>query len=122
MSEQAEQQPMVRNRARPVRPVELEGAAGQMHVRRAAYGQEAESTELIRVPVFHTAPARVRVVGSVTRNLGDYNSCRVEVMVELPCYPEQSEIQRAYEEASTMVDRMVAEELQVAVEGAAQGS
>jgi hypothetical protein len=39
-------------------------------------------------------PARVRVGGSVTRNLGDFNSARVEVMMELPCLPEIGEMRR----------------------------
>lgn len=101
----------IRARTRESRPLDLDAAEGTVLVRRVAYGDETETTEMVRVPVFRTPPARVRVTGSVTRNLGDYNSARVEVMVELPCYPEQSEIQRAYEHASSLVDKYIPQEL-----------
>lgn len=97
------------------RPLELEVAEGTVLVRRAAYGQEVETKEALRVPIFHTTPARVRVTGSITRNLGDYNSARVEVMVEIPCYPEKSEIDRAYAFASEVVDQYIPVELDKAI-------
>lgn len=84
---------------------------GMIFVRRAAYGVETEERERIRVPVFRTAPARVRVCGSVTRNLGDFNSARVEVSIEMPCYPEESEVRRVYDWASALLDEMVPAEL-----------
>jgi hypothetical protein len=105
--------PAVRHRTRALA---LDGAEGTVLVRRALYGAEHESQEQVRVQVFHTDPARVRVEGSVTKNLGDFNSARVAVLVELPCYPEATEIQRAYEVASGMVDRYLERELQIATQ------
>lgn len=58
----------------------------------------------------------MRVCGSVTKNLGNYNSARVEVMVELPCYPEDGEIERAYNHAATLVDKYIQQELTVALQ------
>jgi hypothetical protein len=113
MSE-ANSEVVVRNRVRPARPLDLEVPEGTIVVRRAAYGQEEETKEVVRVPVFHTAPARIRVVGSVTRNLGDYNSARVEVMIEVPCNPEASEIDRAYKWASEVLDTYIPEQLAAA--------
>lgn len=104
-----------RTRSRPSRPLELQEAATTIAVRRTAYGVDSESVDTVNVPVFATVPARVRVVGSVTRNLGDYNSARVEVMIEVPCYPEESEIHRAYEYASSLVDRYIPQELNKAI-------
>jgi hypothetical protein len=92
----------------------LTGVIGYAIARRTAYGNEAETLEEIRVPIFHTAPARVRVSGSVTQNLGDYNSARVEVSVEMPCLPEATEVQRVYHMLSAQVDEMCRRELAVA--------
>lgn len=84
---------------------------GTIHVHRAAYGREEEHTETIRVPNFAGPVARVRVEGSVTRNLGDYNSARVAVAIEMPCYPEMGEVQRVYELLSAKLDELVPQEL-----------
>lgn len=73
--------------------------------------------ETIRVPVFHTAPAYVGAKGSVTRNLGDYNSVRVEVSVSVPCYPVEEEIQRAYEYVTGKLDELIPEQLAKATGG-----
>jgi hypothetical protein len=73
-----------------------------------------ETKEVVKVPVFHTQPARVRVCGSVTRNLGDYNSARVEVSIEVPCNPEASEIDRAYQWASDKLDTYIPQQLALA--------
>jgi len=102
---------LVRPRNRPARSLDVEGAEGTVVVSRVAYGITTESAERIRVPVFQTTPARVRVTGSVTRNLGDYNSARVEVSIEMPCYPEQSEVQRTYDYISGLLDTMIPAEL-----------
>lgn len=97
---------------------ELVGAEGYVFRKRVAYdGAPVESMEKVRVPVFSSAPARVKVAGGVTQNMGDYNSARVDVMVELPCLPEASEIERAYGVASGMVDRFLREELNAATGG-----
>ena len=118
MSEQNIRQ---RRRQVQVEPTQAEVAAaaaegltvheGFISVQRVAYGQTEESRETIQVPLFATQPARVRVVAGTTRNLGDYNSARVEVMVELPCYPEDGEIRRAYAYASTVLDELIPVEL-----------
>jgi hypothetical protein len=117
--------PPVRPRSRTVdlsphpAPVERTGSEGYVLVRRTVYGQDYESNDTVRVPVFGAAHARVRVVGSVTQNLGDYNSARVEVAIEMPCLPEQSEVNRVYEMLSAQVDAFVRRELAVAT-GATQ--
>lgn len=95
------------------------GALGYVHVKRTAYGEDSfaagrDDTETVRVPVFHSAPARVRVSGGATQNLGDYNSARVDVSVDMPCLPEATEIQRVYEMLSGQVDEMIRRELQIA--------
>lgn len=113
----------VRTRTRPravnLGPDNLEPTAQQeegfIHVTRVIYGDETEvMNERVRVPVFETAPGRIRVSGGVTRNQGDYNSARFDVTVELPCYPEKSEIARAGRYAAQLVDEFLSEEMQKA--------
>lgn len=108
----------VRKRRRPLdlSPAVDETAAGVLNVTRTSYGREEVHTERIRVPDLAAVlkgvqPARVRIGGSVTRNLGDYNSARVEVMVELPCLPEASEIRRVAALCSSIVDEIIPTEL-----------
>lgn len=126
---------MIRTRARPsIAPAQAEPVAspalqahqgvkaeeGSIYIHRAHYQgrrilDEQESQEKIQVPIFgRVTPAKVEVEGSVTRNLGDFNSCRVAVRVKLPCYPEISEIDRVYLLTSNLVDRYVERELNIA--------
>lgn len=98
-----------------------QGAVGYVHTSRTLYDQETSEQETIRVPVFHTDPARVRVGGAVTQSLGSFNFVKIEVAVEMPCLPEISEIERVYQECSEMVDAMCRRELQIATgEGVGQ--
>lgn len=100
---------------------------GYVLVRRAIlhYGkvqEEEETNELVRVPSFGTEVARLRVGASSTVNLGDYNSARVEVSVEMPCYPERSEIDRTYRFIEGILDELIPAELAKAgVTGSQQG-
>lgn len=114
----AEDKPIVRVRQRK-RKLDLTKdmtAEGFLHVKRTSYGREYESDEVIRVPDLAAAlngvqPARVRIGGSVTRNLGDYNSARVEVMMELPCLPEIGEMKRVADLISAQIDEIIPVEL-----------
>jgi hypothetical protein len=86
---------------------------GHVLVTKVVYGVETVvADEAIAVPAFHTPVARVRVGGSLTRNLGDYNSARVEASVELPCYPTKDEVERVYGICSEMVDDFIRREMQ----------
>jgi hypothetical protein len=109
----------VLDRARPrPRALDLDVPEGTILVRRVAYGAEQEEKETVRVPIFHTSPARVRVAGGITKNLGNYESARVDVMIELPCYPEASEVERTYEYASALLDKLIPEQVEKALSGA----
>lgn len=86
---------------------------GFIFKRRTIYNVDQElSEEMIRVPDFGgVEPARVRLGGSLTKNLGDYNSAKVEVMIELPCLPEISEVKRTVDLISAELDRIIPEEM-----------
>jgi hypothetical protein len=51
--------------------------------------EENIEDNMIRVGVFKTVPARVMVTKGLTLNLGSYESARVTVGFESPCYPEE---------------------------------
>ncbi|QIG76121.1 hypothetical protein EVC24_100 [Rhizobium phage RHph_I4] len=88
---------------------------GSVMVSRNMYGVETESVnEKIAVPLFHTAPARIRISGGITKNLGDYNSARFDVSIELPCYPEDSELDRTKRYISGKVEEYLMEEMEQA--------
>lgn len=104
-----------RQRQRP----QAQGAEGTITVRRALYNMgnltevQRDDQERVRVQLFETDPGFVTVGGGVTRNLGDFNSAKVEVRVSLPCYPEASEVERCYQVASATVDDMIRRELEL---------
>jgi len=97
----------------------------EMWVRRTHYGaleSDVVDEELddVRVPVFHTEPARVRVAGSVTRSLPNGNYIKVEVGIELPALPVDTEVARAAELASIWVEDRIQLELTEAEENRGQ--
>ncbi|WEV89384.1 hypothetical protein H10PHJ05_83 [Aeromonas phage HJ05] len=67
--------------------------------------------------LFDDHPARVRVEGSVTQNMGDFNSVRVGVMIDRPCVNTDEAIEETYNEISGMVDRLLAAEIDLATGG-----
>lgn len=85
--------------------------SGTLIISRTAYGVETDTTEKITVPLFPTTPATVRVGGHVTKNLGNYESAKIAVEIEMPCLPEHSEVLRVYQMVSGWIDDLVAEEL-----------
>jgi hypothetical protein len=117
-------EPRVRQRKRAMdlttpAPID-ESAEGFIFVKRTAYDRKEETEEKIRVPDLMAKlnggkPAVVRVGGSVTRNLGDFNSARVEVMMELPCLPEISEMRRVADLLSQHLDDLIPQELKKAM-------
>lgn len=92
---------------------------GTITVTRTLYGHESDRVDTVRVPQFPVPPARVRIEGSATRNLGDYNSVRVAVTIEMPCLPVQEEIERVYGMTSGWVDHLLGVELSNAVAASA---
>lgn len=74
-----------------------------------------EIAEEMDVEQFETEPAYVRASAGVTRNLGDYESLRVDVSVTLPCYKE--DVERAYGVAADTVAEYLDEEVSKYLEG-----
>ena len=59
---------------------------------------------------FVTFPAMVNVLYSITKNMGNYESCKISVGLTLPCYVE--EIDDAYSFVSDWVEEKISKELE----------
>ena len=113
--------PRVRQRAvsTPTQPTQQR--QGTVSVRRAIYenrelASETEYTQTVDVPFYEDVSlGSVAVEGGITRNMGDFNSVRVSVNLTLPCLPEMSEVERAYDTATRFVSGKVQEELDIAI-------
>lgn len=93
---------------------QIEGKKGTLSVtvKRTQVGtvkEDSEEREQIEVSRFVTDPAYVTVAVGVTKNLGNYESLRMEVRVSLPCYIE--EVDETYFTAKEWVDTRMDREL-----------
>lgn len=50
-------------------------------------------------------------MGGITKNLGNFESARVDVSIELPCLPAQSEIEKAVELIESWVSQILDEKV-----------
>lgn len=73
-------------------------------------GVADEKRKVIEVRKFATEPAYVRVNAGVTKNLGNYESLRVDVAITVPCYSE--EIEKVQKRAAALVADMLDEEVE----------
>ena len=92
---------------------------GTVRVRKTLFGQEQNEEEYIEVRPFATEPARVRVGRGRTINLGNYDSARLDVSIDMPCYPE--EIKAVYEGLTETVNSMIVEESNKVLSGIHSG-
>jgi len=120
MTSQAEEGKLRRRNSKP--KVEVQMHEGSISVSRAQYfhgkevGVDTDESDTVMVPFFGTVQVgRVMVAGSITRNMGDCNSVRVEVRMELPCLPEMSEAHRACNIAAEFVESRLQQELDGAI-------
>jgi hypothetical protein len=63
------------------------------------------------VHIFETEPAYVRVNGGTTKNLGNFESLRVDVSISVPCYVEdvESTFVAVADDVATKLEEEVAE-------------
>jgi hypothetical protein len=95
-------------RTRRRRQVQQE-TRGKVLVTASLYGQEKQMEE-IYVQRFEVDPAYVRVNAGVTRNLGNYESLRLDVSITVPCYVEK--IQETFDAVSTRVAALLESEIE----------
>ena len=73
-----------------------------------------EKTEASKPPqkTSATPKAMVGVEGSVTRNLGNFESLRVQVSITLPSECDDESVRNTFENAASMVDEFIQLEIQ----------
>ena len=60
-----------------------------LKVMSCGFGVEKEDQRVLDVRKFETEPAYVRVNAGVTKNMGNYESLRLDVSISMPCYVEE---------------------------------
>ena len=61
-----------------------------------------------------TNPARVSVKLGITKNLGNFNSLRVDVQVEYPCKPDEVTVASTVKRVSRWVQEFIEQEIEEA--------
>lgn len=93
-------------------PTVAKTVSGYKHVSRVAYGQEDVTHETVQVADFGNEPVGHVTVGAhITKNLGNYESAKVNVEVSLPVLASHDEVVRVYGEITELVNEMIAEQL-----------
>jgi len=72
-------------------------------------GDAVEDDEILMVHDFSVEPARVGVEFGITVNMGNFESAKLAVRVEIPCYVE--EIEEVYQRASDFAEEKAKKEL-----------
>jgi hypothetical protein len=97
-------------RVRPAQRPESQEHESVASVMSSAYGVEETDRRPIAVHKFESDPAFVRINHGVTKNLGNYESLRLDVAITVPCYPE--EVHEVAPRVSEEVARLLEAELE----------
>ncbi len=100
-----------------------EGSISTTRVRKRSgvIEEEVSNTDKVPIPEDLKNPGYVMVKGSITKNMGDFNSVGVSVSISMPCRAVLEEIEKTYKTCTETVDRLLENELRKAtgeVEGA----
>lgn len=77
------------NRVARVRRQETVVAESKVTISSKYMGKDESKPKVIEVRKFDVEPAYVRVSAGMTKNMGNYESLRVDVSVSMPCYAEE---------------------------------
>lgn len=93
-------------------------ARGQIETSLLEAGEvvKTQSKEFEKEKVVPEQYSKIGVSREFTKNLGNYQSVKGGVWVEVPCGVSKDELREAYLEAGTMIANYAAEELQDAIE------
>lgn len=73
-------------------------------------GSEVTTSEVVEVPAVMTPnPALVEVAIGLTRNLGNFESIKINVGIRIPCEVDEDEINATYATAKEWVDTKINE-------------
>ena len=68
---------------------------------------EKDSQEFETIELDTENPVRVELVKSVTKNLGNYESLRVQGSISLPCYLDEESTKNAFAVANNILDETI---------------
>lgn len=74
--------------------------------------EKHDENERILVPDFQGPVGQVTVSGGMTKNLGDFESARIDISFSLPCQPVHEELIRVSDELQTLVSELLAEQVE----------
>lgn len=97
---------VVRHRVRPS-VIQHESTLSVMS---SGFGVEETDRRAISVHKFEVEPTYVRINAGVTKNLGNYESFRMDVSLSVPCYSEETA--EVVERVSDEVSRILESELE----------
>lgn len=72
-----------------MRRVKLVSAEEKIVVSKTFSTEDSSDSDTISVRKFATEPAYVRASAGVTKNMGNYESLRIDVAYTVPCYAEE---------------------------------
>ena len=108
---------MAKTRTRKrTRDVESAATVARVRKRGGDVVEEKKSDPAVEMAELTAHTARIRVAGSITNNLGDFNSVKVSVELELPFDIRETDVEDMYQQVSDHVDRMLNDELDAALE------
>ena len=91
------------------------GAERVITVSKTQFNQQTEEKSFINIRPFGTEPAHVSVKLGRTINLGNYESAKIDVMVDIPCYRE--EVKDVYQDVLNYVEEVLSKEVSKITEG-----
>lgn len=86
-----------------------QSATSSKKVMVSIYGADEDDKEEREVLQFESDPAYVKVNAGVTKNLGNYESLRVDVSISVPCYVEV--VQETFDAVAEQVSELLADEV-----------
>ena len=73
---------------------------------------QVDNTDKVEIPLENIKnPGYVGVKGGITKNLGNFESARIEISISLPCHPSDAGLEETYQKATAFVDDLIAREL-----------
>jgi hypothetical protein len=92
-------------------PVEIKKGMGKVSVKTPS-GAEQNTEEEVVEQKFYGPTANVGVSVATTRNLGNYESVKIGISLNMPCNPNEEAIEQACKFAQGWVDKKMQEVLE----------
>jgi hypothetical protein len=82
-------------------------SVSKTHYEREALISETHEEDIIQVPKFEGPVANIEVGGGLTLNIGNFQSVRIDVRCQLPCYPILEDMNNCYNVAKNFVEEKI---------------